>query len=404
MIRQFKEPKRYRLELVRYAQEHGVKPAARHFHATPKTVRKWLKRYKPGSFEGLSDQSKAPKNPKTYITEEQKKQVIELKRMLPSFGAKRIKENFKLSISEKSFRRICKNEGLLKTKRRKHKTKQNLREIKAKWKAFEQIDMDTKDLIDIPEIWTQIRNLGLPKVQYTARDVTSGIQFIAYAEERSLLFATLFANIVLSHLKACNVHFKESRTQTDNGSEFIGSWNARNDSSFTKTVQSFKGITHTTIPPGAHTFQADVETAHRLIEDEFYEAETFQNKQDFFNKATAYILWFNIARKNSYKENKTPWDIIREKIRNPNPNIPVLPAFSLNDVYRQKLKNQGPGGYHVGSLPFFHSIGGGLPRSSSAVRLVMLNACHSTRTVLNLPMPISPFVLKLSHCAERLSQ
>ena len=138
---------------------------------------------------------------------------------------------------------------------------------------------------------------------------------------------------------------------SDNGSEFIGSWNARNDSSFTKTVQSFKGITHTTIPPGAHTFQADVETAHRLIEDEFYEAETFLNKRDFFNKATAYILWFNIARKNSYKENKTPWEIIREKIRNPNPNIPVLPAFSLNDVFRQKLKNQGPGGYHVGSLP-----------------------------------------------------
>ena len=351
MIKQFKEPRRYRLELVRYAQEHGVKPATRHFHTTLKTIRKWLKRYIPGSLEGLSNRSKAPIHPKTHITEQQKNQVIQLKKMLPSFGSERIKQLYRLPISEKAIRSIWRKEGLLKTKRRKHKTKQNLREIKAQWKAFEQISMDTKDLIDIPELWTQIRALKLPKVQYTARDVTSGTQFIAYAEERSLCYSTLFADIILSHLKACNVHFKRFRAQTDNGAEFIGSWNARDDSSFTKTVQSFNGITHTTIPPSAHTWQSDVETVHRLIEDEFYEVETFQNKQDFLNKATAYILWFNIARKNSYKENKTPWEIIIEKNPKANPNIPVLPPVFLDELYRKKLNNQKPGGYHVGPGP-----------------------------------------------------
>lgn len=351
MIKQFKEPKRYRLEMIRYAQEHGVKPAARHFHTTPKTVRKWLKRWHPGSLEGLADQSKAPKRPKAYITEEQRQQVIQFKRMLPSFGAKRIKNNFKLSISEKSIRRIWKNEGLMKTKRPKHKTKQNLRSIKAKWRLFEQICMDTKDLIDIPEYWLQIRKIKLPKVQYTARDVTSGTQFIAFAEERSLTYASFFADIVLRHLKTCRVSLKGCRTQTDNGSEFIGSWNAKQDSPFTRTVQSFNGITHTTIPPSAHTWQSDVETVHRLIEDEFYEVETFHNKQDFLNKATAYILWFNIARKNSYKENKTPWEIIREKNPKSNPLIPVLPPVFLDELYRKKLNNQCPGGYHVGSYP-----------------------------------------------------
>jgi hypothetical protein len=45
IIRQSKEPKLFRYELVRFANEHGVKPAARAFKTTPKTVRKWLARW-----------------------------------------------------------------------------------------------------------------------------------------------------------------------------------------------------------------------------------------------------------------------------------------------------------------------------------------------------------------------
>ncbi|MCJ7811925.1 helix-turn-helix domain-containing protein [bacterium] len=57
MIRQYKDPKQWRFELVRYARKHGVKPAARYFNTTPKTVRKWLKCWEPGSMRGLTDQS-----------------------------------------------------------------------------------------------------------------------------------------------------------------------------------------------------------------------------------------------------------------------------------------------------------------------------------------------------------
>ncbi len=67
--------------------------------------------------------------------------------------------------------------------------------------------------------------------------------------------------------------FSPIKGESTNGSEFIGSWNARHDSIFTKAVTSVPGLEHTTIPPSAHTWQADVETAHRLIEDEFYEVE-----------------------------------------------------------------------------------------------------------------------------------
>jgi transposase len=347
MLLRLKDPRLYRQKVVQYAKEHGVKPAARKFNTSAQTVRKWLRRWEPGSLKGLEDRSKAPKNPRTFITDEQKAQVIKLKKTLPSFGAERIRTQFNLTISEKAIRKIWKKEGLLKTKRRKHKTKQDLREVKAQWNLFEQISIDTKDLIDIPEYWPQIKALRLPKVQYTARDVVSGTHYIAYADEKALCsgvpdkYAALFAKIILSHLSACQVCFKNSRAQTDNGSEFIGSWNAKDDSIFTRTIASFKGITHTTIPSGAHTWQADVETVHRLIEDEFYEVEKFENRKDFLAKASAYILWFNIARKNSYKKNKTPWQIIQERNPESNPNIPLLLPVFLDEVYKKKFFSGG---------------------------------------------------------------
>ena len=57
---------------------------------------------------------------------------------------------------------------------------------------------------------------------------------------------------------------------------------------------------------------ADVETAYRLIEDEFYEVERFSSRRNFLQKAASYNLWFNVARKNSYKGHRTPWEIAYE--------------------------------------------------------------------------------------------
>ena len=333
MTRQSKDPKYIRFEMVRFARKHGIKPAARCFATTPKTVRKWLRRWQPGTLKGLEELSRSPRKPFRRIPTAQRNLAITLKKQCPSWGAERIKRIFGLTISDKAIRGIWHKEGLLKKKRRKHKTKNDLREIKASWKLFEQLCMDTKDLIDIPELWPQLRLHNLPKVQYTAREVVSGTQFIAYAQERSLTCSTLFAEIIITHLQRCGVNLKGCRIQTDNGSEFIGSWQAKKDSAFTKAVQSVPGLTHQTIPPRAHTWQSDVETVHRIIEDEFYEVELFPGRNDFLAKATTYNLWFNVARKNSYKGHKTPWEIINNRNPTINPNIVTLPPVFLGELF-----------------------------------------------------------------------
>lgn len=347
MLRQSKDRTYLRFEMVRYAREHGIKAAARHFSTTVKTVRKWLRRWQPGSLQGLQDRSRAPHNPRQGITARARQQAITLKQKLPSWGAERIKRDFSLGLSTKALYHIWRAEGLLKRKRRKHKTKQNLRAVKSQWRLFEQTCLDTKDLKDIPELWPQIKLHRLPLIQYTAREVVSGWQFVAYAQERCLAYSRLFAEIIIEHLRSCGVKFKASRFQTDNGNEFVGSWQAKADSEFTKTVESVRGLRHHTIPPRAHRWQSDVETVHRLIEDEFYEVEQFTSRADFLSKARAYNLWFNVGRKNSYKEHQTPWQIIKEREPQVSSAICALPPVFLDELFMKKLDSKLRWGYDL---------------------------------------------------------
>ena len=247
--------------------------------------------------------------------------------------------------------RFGKKKDCLKENGASTKPKTILREIKAKWRLFQQTDIDTKHLYDIPEYWIQMRRHNLPSFQYTAREVVSGMMFVSYASECTLTYANLFAEIIIDHLKKCGVKLTNSCFQTDNGSEFIGSWSAKEPSIFTQTVNSEKGLVHDTIPPGAHTYQADVETVHGIIEDEFYEIETFSSPQAFLAKATQYVTWFNVARRNSYKGNKTPWEIVHERDPTISPQIAILQAVSLDQIWRKKLARSTKGGYDIIPYP-----------------------------------------------------
>ena len=127
--------------MLRFAQQHGVKPAAHAFATTPKTVRKWSRRWQAQGYAGLRELSRAPQHPRFRIAPAQRRRALQLKRQLPSWGAARLKRDFQLRLSEKALRRRWRQEGLLRRKRRKHRVKRDLRAVKAAWRWFEQIDL-----------------------------------------------------------------------------------------------------------------------------------------------------------------------------------------------------------------------------------------------------------------------
>jgi len=352
IMRKSKDKKQIRYQMVISVEKHGIKPTARYFRTTVKTVQKWYHRWLEKGYQGLEETSRRPHNSPMATSSQERKRLVQLKKKYKRIGADTIKVIEDIPLSAKTIRKIWRQEGISSRKRRpKHVTKQNLREVKKQWALFKQIDEDTKDLVDIPEYWPQMKEKELPKVQYTARDVTSGMMFLGFADDRSLTYATLFAEYLNCRLQSAGADLSETVRQTDNGSEYIGSWQAKDSSPYTKAIESVAEQTHSTIFPGAHRFQSNIETVHNLIEMEFYEVEDFRGRDDFLNKAYSYQLFFNLMRPNSYKENKTPWQIAREKEPKMSLEVAKIPPVFLDDLFHKKLELLDHGGYDVYSLP-----------------------------------------------------
>jgi len=131
--------------------------------------------------------------------------------------------------------------------------------------------------------------------------------------------------------------------QSDGGSEFIGSWQAKEKSAFIKAVEAI-GATHFQIPKV--TYNADVETVHNTIEFEFFDIEAFNSRDMFFDKATTYGLYYNLMRKNSNRGDRSPLETLMASREDFNPAVLTLPALDLDKLLAMKLKST-PGGHDV---------------------------------------------------------
>ncbi len=153
VVREMKNAFNYRLQLVTYARQHGIKAAAREYRTPVLTVRKWFRRWKEQGVKGLQELSRAPHSCPHKITGERAQYVVDLRRQLPTFGARRLKREWDLPLGHTAIERILRQHQLLRPRRRKYQKKQDLAKLKETWALFQQISADTKDLNDIPHYW-----------------------------------------------------------------------------------------------------------------------------------------------------------------------------------------------------------------------------------------------------------
>lgn len=319
-----------RVRLIHHALVYGVKPTARVFATTAKTVRKWLRRYRQEHLAGLDELPRIPLNCPHKTSPLLERKVVQLRQRYPFMGTQRLKRMHGLACSHEAIRRILHEHGLIHKRRKKHQRKRDLAAIKKRWRLFGQFSVDTKDLKDIPQYWPAMKRLRLPRYQFTAREVRSGLMFLGFSREKSATSACLFIRLLCEHLRDHGLDLKHTRFQTDNGSEFIGCFRQdRSRDGFEKIVEGF-GATHKRIPVRAWSYNSDVETVHRTIEQEFYDLESFQSVKDFHQRAASYQAWYNLVRSNMNKDNKSPWQIIRQA--RPATELPLarLPPLMLD--------------------------------------------------------------------------
>ena len=124
LIREMKQNTyNHRLRLVESAKERGIKPTARLFATTAPTVRKWLRRFEQHGPSGLADHSRARHHQPHQTPAAIEAKLVELRKALPTFGARRLIREFDLPISHGALERIWRVHGLLRKRRRKYQRK-----------------------------------------------------------------------------------------------------------------------------------------------------------------------------------------------------------------------------------------------------------------------------------------
>ncbi|MBU1518272.1 MAG: helix-turn-helix domain-containing protein [Planctomycetes bacterium] len=95
-----------RLQFINFAKQNGIKPAARLFATTPKTVRKWLKRYQQEKLAGLNELPRIPLTCPHKTSSVIERKIIQLRKQFPFKGAKRLKREHNLLCSHEAIGKI----------------------------------------------------------------------------------------------------------------------------------------------------------------------------------------------------------------------------------------------------------------------------------------------------------
>jgi len=337
----------FRFHVVEYAKTHSVSEAAREFSTTRKTVQKWIRRFKMRDLKALEDKSKAPHQCPHKLKELDENKIQITRDKYPQWGPRRLKMLAHLPYGTSAIYRVLKERKLCE-KKKKYQKKRDLREWKKQhFGVFDKFQVDVKHLYDIPEYYPVMKLLDLPGYELTARCIISGTTFVAFCDENTTTNAGIFCEYVIQHLKYYGVDVSKIQFQYDNGSEFIGNVSKKEGKTPFQDRIDFHGLSHGRIPVARPTFNSDVEGFHRIVEQEFYSCETFENRVQFFGKAYSYLLFYNYFRPNSWKDHQSPWEIVEKAFPELNRNVLNLQPIHLDPLTAQFVE----GGYHVPKFP-----------------------------------------------------
>ena len=250
---------RCRLKILDWYMQHSenISLTARHFGLTRKTVRRWRNRLKQAGIVGLNDKSRRPKQvrqptiPATTIT-----RVITLRKQ---YGWSKHKLTPMLkkagySVSVSTVGRIIKRRGLINPKASRKRYQAALHPKRRHPKGLkiarpgDLVQFDTKYLVVTG---------GRTMYQFTAIDVLTKLRVLYVHPSQSSRNGAAFLTQCLREFP-----FKIKAIQTDNGSEFLGS--------FQKLCEQ-KELPQFFIHPRQPQENSYVERSHGTDEREFYQ-------------------------------------------------------------------------------------------------------------------------------------
>ena len=278
-----------RQSVVLYSQRNSVFSAIRKFGISRATVYRWRKMYD-GTLDSLAEQSRRPHSHPNQHTPKELKLISDMRRRNPKAGlvvfwVKLMQRGYNRSIP--SLWRVLKRLTLLPVK------PPNPKYIAKPYEKMlypgQRVQIDVKV---VPKSCIVPNADGLQErfFQYTAIDEYSRFRFIMAFKEQSTYSSVQFLNTLIKVFP-----FKIECVQTDNGSEFIKSFDERKKGRFSLFEARLKelGIRHKLIRPFTPRHNGKVERSHRKDNEYFYATHKFYSFDDFSNQLAVHLKRYN---------------------------------------------------------------------------------------------------------------
>lgn len=295
----------FRQSVVLYSQRNSVFSAIRKFGISRATIYRWRKIYD-GTLDSLAERSRRPHSHPNQHTPEELKLISDMRRRNPEAGlvvfwVKLMQRGYNRSIP--SLWRVLKRLTLLPVK------PPNPKYIAKPYEKMlypgQRVQIDVKV---VPKSCIVPNADGLQKrfFQYTAIDEYSRFRFIMAFKEQSTYSSVQFLNALITVFP-----FKIECVQTDNGSEFIKSFDERKKgrSSFFEARLKELGIRHKLIRPFTPRHNGKVERSHRKDNEYFYATHKFYSFDDFSKQ-----LAVHLKRYNSFPMRPLAWKSLKQYV------------------------------------------------------------------------------------------
>lgn len=288
-----------KLRVLNYAEEIGnVSKACRYFGISREAYYQWKRAYEKHGEKALINSKPCPENPKLRTAPEIEQKILHLRRKY-HLGQLRISWYLQryhgIKISAGGVYGVLKRNGL-------NRLPKNAKKRTVLTKRYEKqvpghhIQMDVKFLKFKDSTGKKVK-----RYQYTAIDDATRIRALKVYKRHTQKNAINFVNYVIKKFP-----FRINTIRTDNGHEF--------QSKFHWHVEDL-GIRHVYIKPGTPRLNGKVERSHRTDGIEFYQLLSYTGDVDLNKKLARWEKFYNFTRPHAGVKGKTPYEILREKLR-----------------------------------------------------------------------------------------
>ena len=279
----------FRQSVVLYSQRNSVFSAIRKFGVSRATIYRWRKMYD-GTLSSLAERSRRPHSHPNQHTPEELKLISDMRRRNPEAGlvvfwVKLTLRGYKRSIP--SLWRVLKRLTLQPIK--PPNSKYVAKPYEKMLYPGQRVQVDVK-VVPLACIVPNADGLQEPFYQYTAIDEYSRFRFIMVFKEQSTYSSVQFLNALIKAFP-----FKIECIQTDNGLEFIKSFDERKKGKISLFEARLKelGITHKLIRPFTPRHNGKVERSHRKDNEYFYATHKFYSFEDFSKQLAVHLKRYN---------------------------------------------------------------------------------------------------------------